>query len=158
MTDGGLMASNETIALGSDHAGYELKEKVKGILQSLGYKVLDFGANSKDSVDYPDFGLAVAKAVVSGRADRGIAICWTGNGMTIAANKVKGIRAALCLNKDMAFYARSHNDSNVMTMSQKYTADLEVEAIVKTWLETSFEGGRHERRLKKIEQAEQDSN
>jgi len=143
-----------TIAIGSDHAGFELKEKVKSILTQLGHGVVDFGAKGKESVDYSDYGLRVANAVAEGEVDRGIAICWTGNGMTIATNKVRGIRATLCLNKDMAFYARAHNDSNVMTMSQKYTNENEVEEIVKTWLEAEFEGGRHERRLNKIKEAE----
>jgi len=144
-----------TIAIGSDHAGFELKEKVKSILMKLGEGVVDFGTDGKDSVDYPDYGLRVANAVADGEADRGIAICWTGNGMTIAANKVKGIRATLCLNREMAYYARLHNNSNVLTMSQKYTDPDEVEEILKMWLETEFEGGRHERRLNKIKEAEE---
>jgi ribose 5-phosphate isomerase B len=142
------------IAVGSDHAGLEMKNEVKAILQSFGHKVVDFGTDSKDSVDYPDYGLKVARAVASGEADRGVAVCWTGNGMTIVANKVKGIRATLCLNKDMAYYARFHNDSNVLTLSQKYIAEKDLESIVKTWLETPFEGGRHEARLRKISEAE----
>lgn len=144
-----------TIAIGSDHAGFELKERVKSILTQLGHGVVDFGTGGKDSVDYTDYGLRVARAVAEGEVDRGIAVCWTGNGMTIIANKVKGIRAALCLNKDMAYYARLHNDSNVLTMSQKYTDLNDVEDILKTWLETEFEGGRHERRLNKIKDAEE---
>jgi ribose 5-phosphate isomerase B len=148
------MGNEKTIAIGSDHAGLELKEQVKDILKSAGYKVIDYGTDTKDSVDYPDYGLLVARAVKTGEAGRGIAICWTGNGMTIAANKIKGIRATLCLNKDMAYYARLHNDSNVLTMSQKYTPSGEIEAIIKTWLETSFEGGRHQRRITKINEAE----
>jgi len=144
-----------TIAIGSDHAGFELKEKVKSILMELGEGVVDFGTDGKDSVDYPDYGLRVANAVANGEANRGIAICWTGNGMTIAANKVKGIRATLCLNREMAYYARLHNNSNVLTMSQKYTDPDEVEEILKMWLETEFEGGRHERRLNKIKEAEE---
>jgi len=143
------------IAVGSDHAGIEMKNEVKAILQSLGHKIIDFGTDTKDSVDYPDYGIKVARAVAAGEADRGVAVCWTGNGMTIAANKVKGIRATLCLNKDMAYYARFHNDSNVLTLSQKYIAEKDLESIVKTWLETSFEGGRHERRLRKISEAEE---
>ncbi|MCX6830500.1 MAG: ribose 5-phosphate isomerase B [candidate division Zixibacteria bacterium] len=143
------------IAVGSDHAGIEMKNEVKAILQSLGHKIIDFGTDTKDSVDYPDYGIKVARAVASGEADRGVAVCWTGNGMTIAANKVKGVRATLCLNKDMAYYARFHNDSNVLTLSQKYIAEKDLESIVRTWLETSFEGGRHERRLRKISEAEE---
>ncbi|UCD95494.1 MAG: ribose 5-phosphate isomerase B [Candidatus Zixiibacteriota bacterium] len=143
------------IAIGSDHAGFELKEKVKEILQKLGHEVLDFGTDGKDSVDYSDFGLKVAGSVASGESERGVAVCWTGNGMTIATNKIKGIRATLCLNKDMAYYARAHNDSNVLTLSQKYIDEKDVEDIIKTWLETEFEGGRHARRLDKIRVAEQ---
>jgi RpiB/LacA/LacB family sugar-phosphate isomerase len=143
------------IAIGSDHAGFELKESVKEILQNLGHEVLDFGTSGKDSVDYSDFGLKVANSVASGQVERGVAVCWTGNGMTIATNKIKGIRATLCLNKDMAYYARSHNDSNVLTLSQKYIDEKDVEDIIKTWLETEFEGGRHIRRLDKIRAAEQ---
>jgi len=142
------------IAIGSDHAGFDLKEKVKKLLQSLGHQVVDFGTGGKDSVDYPDFGLKVAHAVAKGEAERGVAVCWTGNGMTIAANKVKGIRATLCLNKDMAYYARLHNNSNVLTLSQKYTPDGEIEGIVESWMKTDFEGGRHSRRLQKIEDEE----
>lgn len=142
------------IAIGSDHAGLDLKEKVKTILESKNLEVIDFGTDSKDSVDYPDYGLKVALAVVSGQVDKGVAICWTGGGMTIAANKIRGARAALCLNKDMAFYARSHNDINVLTLSQKYIDEKNVEEIIDTWLTTEFEGGRHTQRLDKIKDAE----
>ncbi len=143
------------IAIGSDHAGYDLKERVKEILEQLGIEVDDFGTDGRDSVDYPDYALKVSRAVASGEADRGVAVCWTGGGMTIAANKVKGIRAGLCLNKDMAFYSRAHNDTNILTLSQKYIEPDQVEDIVKTWLETEFEGGRHARRLDIITDAEQ---
>jgi len=143
-----------TIAIGSDHAGFDLKEKVRTILQDLGHGVIDYGTHNKDSVDYPDFGLKVARAVAGGEVDWGIAICWTGSGMTIAANKVKGIRAVLALNKDMAFYARSHNDANVLTLSGKYTDEKEIRSILTTWLETDFEGGRHVKRVEKITGAE----
>ncbi|MBN2227005.1 MAG: ribose 5-phosphate isomerase B [candidate division Zixibacteria bacterium] len=144
------------IAIGADHAGFELKEKVKLILQRLGHDVVDFGTGSTESVDYPDFGLKVARSVASGQSDRGIAICWTGNGMTMAANKVDGIRASLCLNVDMAKLAREHNDANVLTMASKYTPDNVAEQIVMTWLTTSFDGGRHERRVNKIMATEKD--
>lgn len=142
------------IAIGSDHAGIDLKEKVKAILKNKNIEVVDFGTNSKDSVDYPDYGLKVAQAVVTGQADKGVAICWTGSGMTIAANKIRGARAALCLNKDMAFYARAHNDINVLALSQKYVDEKDVEEILDTWLNTEFEGGRHNRRLDKIKNFE----
>lgn len=142
------------IAIGSDHAGFGHKEKVKGILKGLGYEVLDFGTSSKESVDYPDFGLKVAHAVVNGDVTYGIAICWTGNGMMIATNKVKGIRAGMALNREMAYYTRLHNNANVLVLSGKYTPEGQLEEIVKTFLTTDFEGGRHIRRLQKIEAEE----
>jgi ribose 5-phosphate isomerase B len=142
------------IAIGADHAGFELKEKVKALLNKRKIEIIDFGTDSKESVDYSDYGIRVAQAVVTGKADKGIAICWTGGGMTIAVNKVKGARAALCLNKDMAFYARSHNDINVLTLSQKYIDEKNLDDILDTWLTTKFEGGRHKRRLDKIAEAE----
>ena len=138
------------IALGSDHAGFELKEKVKAILEGWGHTVVDFGTDSTASVDYSDFALKVARAVAEKATERGIAICWTGNGMTISANKVDGIRATLALNSDMAHLARAHNNSNVLTLASKYINQNELEAILKEWLETAFEGGRHSRRLAKI--------
>jgi len=142
------------IAIGSDHAAIDLKAKVKTILENKSIEVADFGTNSKDSCDYPDFGLKVAQAVISGEADKGVAICWTGAGMVITTNKVKGIRAALCLNKEMAFYARSHNDINVLVLSQKYNKDEDINEIIDTWLNTEFEGGRHIQRLAKIKAVE----
>jgi ribose 5-phosphate isomerase B len=144
-----------TIAVGCDHAGLEMKEKVRQILQEMAVGVVDYGTNSGDSVDYSDYALKVAHAVADREVDRGILVCKTGNGMTIAANKVKGIRATLCLNKEMAFYARAHNDSNVLTLSQSYTDESRLRDILKTWLETGFEGGRHMRRLDKIKKAEE---
>ena len=142
------------IAVGSDHAGFELKEQVKKILQKFGYEIIDFGTDGKYPVDYPDYGLKVARTVASGEAEKGVAVCWTGGGMSITANKVKGVRAGLCLNQEMAYYSRLHNDTNVLALSQKYVAPKNVEEILKTWLETEFEGGRHARRLDKITEAE----
>lgn len=142
------------VALGCDHAGYEWKEKVKAILTERGHEVMDFGTNSKDSVDYPDFGLKVADAVSAGLVDRGIAICWTGNGMAIAANKVRGVRAGLALNPEMAYLTRLHNDANVLTLAEKYTPEEDLPEIVRLFLETVFEGGRHKRRVDKIRAAE----
>lgn len=142
------------IAIGCDHAGLEFKEMVKAILSSWGHDVTDFGTNSKDSVDYPDFGLKVAHAVANGEVDRGITICWTGNGMNMAANKVKGIRAGMALNAEMAMLTRSHNDANVLTLAQKYTPVDQLQEILKSFLETPFEGGRHENRVKKIMSSE----
>ena len=138
------------IAIGSDHAGFELKEKVKVILKARGHEVIDYGTDSTESVDYSDFALKVARAVAGGEADRGVAVCWTGNGVTISANKIDGIRATLALNPDMAMLARAHNDSNVLTLSSKYMEEDKLEEILKAWLETEFEGGRHLRRLSKI--------
>lgn len=138
------------IAIGSDHAGYELKEKVKGILESWGHEVADFGTHSTESVDYSDYAIKVAEAVSSGSVERGVAICWTGNGVTMATNKVDGVRATIALNTDMAMLARAHNNSNVLTLASKYVDVKELEGILKAWLETKFEGGRHTRRLAKI--------
>jgi ribose 5-phosphate isomerase B len=143
-------------AIGCDHAGLEFKEKVKEILTRLGHEVIDFGTNSKDSVDYPDFGLKVAHAVAKGKVDRGVTICWTGNGMNIAVNKVKGIRAGMALNPEMAFLTRSHNDANILTLAQKYTPENQLEEILKNFIETKFEGGRHIPRVEKIRAAEEE--
>lgn len=142
------------IAIGADHKGFEFKEKVKQILKKLGHEVTDFGTNSTESVDYPDYGLKVAHAVADHRVDYGITVCWTGNGMNVAANKVKGIRAGLAFNEEMAQLMRLHNDANVLTLSGRYTPEGQLEPIVKAFLETKFEGGRHERRLEKIEREE----
>lgn len=143
------------IAVGADHKGFEFKEKIKAILQKLGHKVTDFGTNNEqDSVDYPDYGLKVAHAVRDHQADFGITVCWTGNGMNIAANKVHGIRAGLALNPEMAELTRAHNNANVLTLSGKYTPETQLEEIVTTFLKTPFEGGRHERRVEKIEEEE----
>jgi len=142
------------VAIGADHKGFELKQKVKEILAKLGCEVVDFGAHSTESVDYPDFGFKVAHAVVKGEVDCGITVCWTGNGMNIAVNKVKGIRAGLALNPNMAYLTRSHNDANIMTLAAKYTPEDQLEEIIRIFLETKFEGGRHIPRLEKIRQAE----
>jgi len=142
------------IAVACDHAGFEFKEKVKAILESLGHEVIDFGTDSKNSVDYPDFGLKAAHAVAAGEVDFGITVCWTGNGMNMACNKVKGIRAGMALCPDMAFLTRSHNNANVLTLAQKYTPEDQLEEIIKTFLATPFEGGRHVARVQKIMKAE----
>ncbi|MFQ5453813.1 MAG: ribose 5-phosphate isomerase B, partial [Candidatus Zixiibacteriota bacterium] len=134
---------------------YDFKKKVKEILKKLGHDVIDFGTDSKESVDYPDYGLKVAYAVQKGDVKYGITICWTGNGMNITANKVKGIRAGLALNNEMAYLTRLHNDANVLTLSQKFTPEEQLEEIITTFLSTEFEGGRHIPRLEKIQKAEQ---
>jgi len=138
------------ISIGSDHAGFELKEQVKKLLTSWGHEVIDFGTDSTESVDYSDFALKVARSVADHEVDRGVAVCWTGNGVSITANKVEGIRATLAINPDMAMLGRAHNNSNVLTLSSKYIEKGKLEEILKVWLDTAFEGGRHTRRLSKI--------
>ncbi|MCK4461919.1 MAG: RpiB/LacA/LacB family sugar-phosphate isomerase, partial [candidate division Zixibacteria bacterium] len=115
------------IAVACDHAGLEFKERIKQILEASGHEVVDCGTYSKESVDYPDFGLKAAQAVAGGEVDYGITVCWTGNGMNMACNKVKGIRAGMALNPDMAFLTRSHNDANMLTLAQKYTPEDQLE-------------------------------
>lgn len=144
------------ISIGSDHAGYQWKEKVKAILQGLGHRVTDYGATSTESVDYPDYGARVAADVSAGRADFGVAVCWTGNGMNMTVNRAPGVRGALVLNPEMARLARAHNDANVLTLSEKFTPEADLEEIVKVWLETPFEGGRHQRRVDKMTALERD--
>ncbi len=139
------------IAIGCDHGGYELKEKIKGFLSENGYEFEDYGTYSEDSVDYPEYGKKVGQAVVDGKADKGIVVCGTGIGISIAANKVNGVRAALVHDLKSAALTRQHNDSNVLAIGGRIVDhDLAIE-ITKTWLTTEFEGGRHLRRIEKIE-------
>jgi ribose 5-phosphate isomerase B len=138
------------VSLGADHRGFELKDKVKKYLEKLGHEVTDFGTNSDESVDYPDFGFKVAESVARGESDFGVNVCWTGNGMNIAANKVKGIRSALCLNEEMAMLARAHNNANVLALAANFVCYETAQKILDVWLATEFEGGRHARRLEKI--------
>ena len=142
------------IAMGADHKGFQLKRDIKIYLEALGHQVLDFGTDSDASVDYPDFGAAAARAVQSGAADLGVTFCWTGTGMAIAANKLKGIRSAVALNTDMAELARRHNNVNVLAIPSKYVEPEQAKAIVDAWLKASFEGGRHETRVAKIARLE----
>ena len=138
------------IGIGSDHGGFPLKESIKSYLEEQDIEYIDYGTNSLDSVDYPDYGRKVAEGVVSGEVERAIVICGTGIGISIAANKVKGIRCALCSDTYSARMSREHNNANVLALGGRVLGvDLAME-IVKTWLEGSFEGGRHERRVKKI--------
>ena len=140
------------IALGSDHAGFELKEKIKQyLLKKGGIEVIDKGTNSKESVDYPKYGHAVAKSVVDKEVDFGILVCATGIGISIAANKIKGIRAALVHNEFTAKLARLHNDANVIALGARVIGDELGLACVETFINTEFEGGRHARRVDKIE-------
>ncbi len=138
------------IAIGSDHAGFELKQAVMAHLRRQHIELVDLGAFTTDRVDYPDYGVQVAQAVVSGRCRYGIVICGTGIGISIAANKVKGIRAALCCSEYMAEMARKHNDANVLAMGGRTTAPDLACKIVDTFLATAFEGGRHADRVEKI--------
>jgi len=142
------------IAIGADHKGVELKARAIEILKKMGHEVIDMGTDSAESVDYPDFGFAVTTAVVNGTVDYGINICWTGNGMAIASNKVKGIRAGLAVNPEMARLTRLHNNANVLALSGKFTPEDQLADILKQFLTTDFEGGRHSRRLDKIEAVE----
>ena len=144
------------IALAADHKGVEMKRRVSAMLSSWGHIVEDFGTNTSESVDYPDYGLAAARAVAKGQADRAITVCWTGNGMNIGANKVRGIRAGMALNPEMAKLTRLHNDANVLTLSAKFTDEDTLDQTIKNFLDTEFEGGRHIPRVAKVMAAEKD--
>lgn len=139
-----------TIAIGSDHAGFSLKEEVKSRLTEKGYTVTDFGTHSADSVDYPDFAHPVAEAVERNKAEKGILICGSGNGVCITANKHAGVRAALCWNEELAALARQHNDANVLCIPSRFITSETAYAMVNTFISTSFEGGRHQKRVEKI--------
>lgn len=142
------------IAIASDHGGNNLRKEIKGLLEQKGFEYTDFGPSDDHSVDYPDYATPVAEGVASGEFDKGILICGTGIGMSIAANKVKGIRCALVHDTFSAKATRCHNDSNVIAMGERVIgAGLALE-IVDTWLSTDFEGGRHERRVSKIAEIE----
>jgi len=138
------------IALGSDHAGLDLKEAVKAWLTGRGHRVSDLGTHSTDSVDYPDFAAAVAGAVRAGTAERGVLVCGTGIGMAIAANKVPGIRAVVAPDAATAKISREHNDTNVLALGGRTTRPDAAFEIVRTWLDTAFAGGRHARRVEKV--------
>jgi len=140
------------IALASDHAGYELKIKIKNYLELSKLQTEDFGVYKTDSVDYPDYGILAARAVAQGKADRGILICGSGIGMSMVANKVTGIRAALCTSIEMAELSRRHNNSNVLTLGGRIIDHQFALKIVDVWLKTPFEGERHLRRVNKIHQ------
>ena len=143
-----------SIALGSDHAGFQLKEDVKRYLDERHLPYIDFGTDSDASVDYPEYAGRVARAVASGQCDRGILVCRTGIGMSIAANKVRGIRAAAVCDLESARLSRSHNDANVLTLAGQAMASHLAREIVRVFLETSFAGGRHQRRVDAIARLE----
>lgn len=140
----------EVIAIGSDHAAYELKENIREFLIESGYKVKDMGTDSLKSVDYPDFGIAVGETVAKGECERGIVICGTGIGISISANKVKGIRAAACSDPYSARLAREHNNANVLALGARIVAPEYARSIVKAWLDAKFLEGRHQKRIQKI--------
>jgi ribose 5-phosphate isomerase B len=141
---------NSKIAIVSDHAGYILKEKLYKYLIDENYEVKDFGCFSEEIVDYPDFGHPLAKAVASGEFEFGISICGTGNGINMVVNKHPGIRSALCWNEEISRLAREHNDANICALPGRFISESEAFLIVKTFLNTGFEGGRHKRRVEKI--------
>ncbi|MBN2590683.1 MAG: ribose 5-phosphate isomerase B [Sedimentisphaerales bacterium] len=143
------------IAIGCDHRGYEIKEQVKAIINELGHECIDVGANSNEPVDYPDTAYAAAKAVSIKEADRAILACASGIGMSMAANKVTGVRAALCHDELSAQASRGHNDSNVLCLPADQIGESLLRKIVEVWLKTEFLGGRHQRRVNKIEAIEQ---
>ncbi len=145
------------IAIGSDHRGFEVKRRIVSLVERLGHEVVDMGPSSSESVDYPDYAFQVAKAVSEQRVDRGILICGTSIGMCIAANKVRGVRAAPCHDSITAEMSRRHNDANVLCLSADLLGGELVDRMVKIWLETEFEGGRHARRVDKITSFEKDA-
>jgi ribose 5-phosphate isomerase B len=138
------------IALGADHAGFPLKQDLKAWLTAQGHQVLDFGTDSPDAVDYPDFAARVAEAVGTGTAERGVLVCGTGIGMAIAANKVAGVRAAPCADPAAARLSREHNDANILTLGARVVEGTMATAVLETWLATDFAGGRHTRRVAKL--------
>ena len=146
----GTVSAAPAVALGADHGGFELKESVKAHLESKGHRVLDVGCFSKEAVDYPDIAAAVGLAVASGQAARGIMFDGAGIGSSMAANKVKGVRAALCYNEKTIVNSVAHNNANVLTMGAPYHSPTEAARLVDLWLSTQFEGGRHEKRVDKI--------
>ncbi len=143
------------ILIGADHAGFALKEAVKQYLSETSWEVSDAGTHADTPVDYPDFGSAVAGMVSSGQWGRGILICGSGVGMAIVANKFPGVRAALCLDEEMASLSRQHNDTNILVLAGRRTDEKQALAILNTWLTTPFAGGRHQRRIDKIRDWEQ---
>ena len=138
------------IGIASDHAGYEMKEFLVGYLDAMGYEVLDFGTHSPDSVDYADFAHPLAEAIENGELERGIALCGSGEGMTMTLNKHRGIRAGLCWDAEVASLIRRHNDANMLAIGAGFTGKNLAERMVEVFLSTDFEGGRHERRVNKL--------
>lgn len=144
------MVTIRKVGLACDHAGYPLKEAVKEHLQLAGYELKDFGTNSADSVDYPDFAHPLAEAVEKGEVDRGVTLCGSGNGISMAVNKHQGIRAAICWNEEITRLARQHNNANVCSLPARFISEEEARRILDLFLSTGFEGGRHQKRIDKI--------
>jgi len=142
------------IAIGADHAGFEMKERVKKHLESRGHAIQDMGTHSPESTDYPPYAFRVAEAVRDGKVERGVLLCDSGNGIAIAANKVDGIRATICLNPKMAELARRHNDANVLVLASAFTPAGDLVPILDTWFQSPFDGGRHARRVGQITEYE----
>lgn len=138
------------IAIGSDHAGFRLKSKIADWLSEAGHEVLDLGTTGTDSVDYPDYGRRVGEAVAAGKADRGIAVCGSGIGISMAANRVPGARAALCMNGLMARLSRQHNDANILALGERLIGEAAARDCIDEFLSTPFEGGRHGARVEKL--------
>lgn len=138
------------VAIGSDHAGFELKELLKDKLATMGHEVKDFGTNSGESTDYPDYAHLVASGVGNGEFQHGVLICGSGNGISMTANKHQGVRAALCWTKEIAELARLHNNANILSLPARFIAKEQGVEILETFFNTDFEGGRHERRVNKI--------
>jgi ribose 5-phosphate isomerase B len=145
------MTKKIIVAVGSDHAGFSLKESAREFLKEWGYEVFDAGTHTLDSVDYPDFAKIVAKGVSQGKYDRGVLVCGTGIGMSICANKFKNVRAALVTSNFHAEMAARHNNANILVFGGRVTSPMEARIMLKTWLETPFEGDRHTRRVEKID-------
>tara|TARA_B100000401_G_scaffold201200_1_gene135643 strand:- start:585 stop:1019 length:435 start_codon:yes stop_codon:yes gene_type:complete len=141
----------EKISIGCDHAGFEVKEMILNLLNEMGYEMIDFGTNSSESVDYPIYGIKVGESVATKQVDRGIVVCGSGIGISIAANKVTGVRAALCSTVEHAVLSRKHNNANVLAIGARLTNNQQIKEIVINWLNTSFEGGRHQERINLIE-------
>src|SRR5256885_14866700 len=142
------------IAIASDHAGFEEKERLKPLLNELGIQFEDLGTVSTESVDYPDYARKVGEEVAAGKVDQGVLVCGSGTGMAIAANKVPGVRAAVAWNEEVARLAREHNDANVLSLGARVTPPEELPRIVRAWFNAKFEGGRHDRRVEQIREIE----
>jgi ribose 5-phosphate isomerase B len=145
------VAPVKKIIIGSDHAGFQMKEFIKSELEKSGIEIKDVGTYGTDSVDYPVFAGRVAKAVSDGEIEKGILICGSGIGVSMTANRFKGVRAALCMTEEMAMLSRQHNDANILVIAGRITTEETASAILRAWLSTDFEGGRHEKRIKLID-------